>query len=210
VDRGLLVSDDGAESRDAMGTARVLARVIEPLAPDLVLCGSRTSDTGQGIVPGGLAEFLRLPQVTGVSALRLAEGGDAVIALRRLERGRRQEVTCPLPAVIAVEEGVAPVGYPSLPRYVDALTRPIERVDAAAVQPSRGLDGASVELVALGPLRPRPKKMLAPDSALPAAERLSQLMAGGARKTQATDVVEGPAEALAAALVRFLRQQGFA
>lgn len=207
IHRALLVPDDGTTERDAVAKATVLAHAIEPLAPDLVLCGARSADTGRGIVPGALAEFLGLPQVTRVAALRLADGGRSVVAWRRLERGRREEVACPLPALVAVEEGVAQVAYPALPQWVDALSRPIERVEAAPGP--RGSNRATTELIALGPLRPRPKKLLAPESSLPAAERLQQLMGGGARKAQATDIVEGSAEELAAAFLRFLQQQGF-
>ncbi|MHB1159915.1 MAG: electron transfer flavoprotein subunit beta/FixA family protein [Chloroflexota bacterium] len=207
IDRGILVRDQDSDLRDPMEKARLLSGPLKLLAPDLVLCGTRSADTGRGIVSGALAEFLGLPQVTGVSALRLGEDQVSVIAQRRLERGMREEVLCPLPALIAVEEDIAAVAYPGLPRYVDALSHPLETGEGAP--PSAwGRDRQVPEVVALGPLRPRPKKMLAPDSSLSASDRLKQLMGGAARKAQATDMVTGSPEELAAAFVRFLKQQG--
>lgn len=208
VQRGLLVLDRSATLlRDPMEKARLLARALEPLTPDLVLCGTRSLDTGRGVVPGALSEFLGLPQVTGVLDLRLAQDRASVTARRRLEQGRREEIFCPLPALIAVEEGISEVAYADLPRLVEALSRPLETVEVARLG-TQGSGRPTVEVVGLGTLRPRPKKLLAPDSSLSGADRLRQLMGGGARKAQATDVVTGTPEELAEAFVRFLKQQG--
>ncbi len=205
VHRALLVHDPEAATRQPIEKARILAQAVRRLEPDLVICGDRSVDSGRGIVPGALAEFLALPQVTAVTTVRLAKDGASVAAWRRLERGRREEILCPLPAVIAVDEGVAPVSYPSLPELVEALFRPIDVVEAR--QFLRGSGRSGVEVLSFGPLRPRPKKMLAPDSSLPAADRLRQLMSGGPGRAQATNVVTGSPQELAVAFLRFLKQQ---
>jgi electron transfer flavoprotein alpha subunit len=45
ADRGVPVRDDELEGADALAVARVLAAVVEPESPDLILCGVQSSDS---------------------------------------------------------------------------------------------------------------------------------------------------------------------
>src|SRR5947209_18947532 len=64
VDRAILVTDPALGGSDSLGTARVLAAVLKNEAPDLVFRSTESTDGYTGLVPGGIAEFLNLPQRT--------------------------------------------------------------------------------------------------------------------------------------------------
>lgn len=202
--RALRLWDDGLDAPFPEATSALLAAAARALPPaGLVLCGARSSDRGSGAVPAMLAERLGLPAVTDVTALAI-DGGSALIQ-RRLARGARDEVTVGLPAVIGLEPGLARLRQPSLPALLAARRAAVEARTAADL----GLDGLPAPTLvrrAVLPPRPRPRPIFAPDSALPAHERIGQLLAAGVT-TKTGKLVEGPPEQLAAALVAFLRER---
>src|SRR6266566_736735 len=78
VDRAILVTDPALAGSDVLGTARVLAAVLKNEAPDLVFCSTESTDGYTGMVPGGIAEFLNLPQLTFAREINV-EGAKAMI-----------------------------------------------------------------------------------------------------------------------------------
>src|SRR5690348_14029081 len=64
ADRAILVTDPALAGSDAIGTARVLAAVLKKEGADLIFCATESTDGYTGMVPGGIAEFLALPQLT--------------------------------------------------------------------------------------------------------------------------------------------------
>ena len=76
VDRGVLVCDAALAGSDTLVTARVLAAAIDRLAPyDLVLFGTRSSDSDTGQVGAQAATVLGLPLVSGVKDLQWRDDG---------------------------------------------------------------------------------------------------------------------------------------
>src|SRR4029450_10479313 len=74
ADSAIHLKDPLFEATDTLGTARALAAAIKTLAPfDLVLTGQQGVGGDNSQVPGLLAEFLDLPQVT--VAVKLGVGG---------------------------------------------------------------------------------------------------------------------------------------
>jgi electron transfer flavoprotein beta subunit len=66
VDRGVLACDPALAGSDTIATSTVLAGAINKLAPfDLILFGTRTSDSDTGQVGPQTAVLLDLPMVTG-------------------------------------------------------------------------------------------------------------------------------------------------
>ncbi len=121
---------------------------------------------------------------------------------RRLERGDREVVRCPLPAVLATDGAGVEVPYLALRAIRRAARSPIEEV------PGEGSD-AGCELVALEAPRPRPKRTSGPDPRVSAMDRLSHLVSGGLQQKRGAGFVEGSPAAVAAEIVRFLEQRGF-
>jgi electron transfer flavoprotein beta subunit len=187
-------------------TAALLAAAARALPPaDLVLCGARSSDRGSGAVPAMLAELLGMPAVTDVTALALEPG--RALAQRRLARGAREEVRVALPAVVGLEPGVARLRQPALPALLAARRAPVEVWGPAELAGATAATPAP-ELRAVLPPRPRSRPVFAPNSALPAHERIARLLSAGVA-AKSGRVVEGPPEQLAATLLAFLRERGF-
>src|SRR5438552_9663834 len=64
VDRAILITDPALAGSDALGTARVLAATLKKEDADLIFCSTESTDGYTGMVPGVIAEFLGLPQLT--------------------------------------------------------------------------------------------------------------------------------------------------
>ncbi len=206
----LQLLDESLGDLEPLQVAWLLAGVIRPLAPDLVLCGERaTGSHGSGLVPFGVAEFLGRPVVPGAVAIRVR--GASLEVERIVERGDREVLETPWPAVVTIAHAAGLARYPALAK---ANRAPHHCFRLADVRLSR----ASLADLATGPsevrrerARPRPKKFYVPPATMSAADRLAALMAGGRGPAPPTDAtarfVEGPAVALAATILDYLRQE---
>jgi electron transfer flavoprotein beta subunit len=182
-------------------------------APDLILCGDAASDWSSGIVGPALAEQLALSQVTGVIRLEAhAQDGKLATILhitRKLERGYRELLEAQLPLLITVTSELNEPRYPSLPAHMAALAAKIPVIDLLSLDNTLGQHEADeTTILEMHTPRPRPKRIAAPDSHHSAFERIGEIISGGATGRQ-TKLVEGSPEALAKALVEFLRDKGF-
>lgn len=209
--RALRVDDPDPPAHRPLRVARQIAAAAEVAGFDLVVCGGESADTADAQVAGALGELLGVPQVTRAVGLRPGGNGEIVVE-RMAGGGEREVVALGLPAVVAVEPGAGTdAAYASLPALIESLRVPIDVVRAPA---ENGEEAArSPELVALGPPRPRQRKIVAPSSQLSAHERIRALMRGGMTRTQGTGsgergTVEGSPEELARRAVSFLRERG--
>lgn len=132
ADRGVLLETDGADW-DPQATARAIAeRVAEQEAFDLLLFGNEAADSGDYQVAVRVAHALDLPCVTGVKSLEILGGR---IAVKREAAGGWEVFELPLPAVVAVREGINLPRFPSVPGRLRARKKPIETVP---VKPEAG------------------------------------------------------------------------
>ena len=189
----------------------ILAEIICRLSPDLILCGSRSLDQGSGQIPSALAERLDLPQVTGVTDIEISSDGMKAVLQRKLEKGRRMSLECPIPAVFAVEPEMEPPAYAPLPGWLEATTAEITRMDGKTLN----LDthqirtvSARNQLVKMSLPRLRPKKTFFFDSNLSAEERMELIMSGGLQQTK-SDILEGDPQDLAQKLTEILAKEIF-
>ena len=130
ADQAVHLVTDG-EEWDPQATAAAIVAAIrsDPQAPDLILFGNESADAGNYQVAVRVAHQLGLPCVTGVKAIAIS-GGRA-----RCEQevpGGRDVYDAPLPAVVAVKEGINLPRYPSVPGRLRAKRKPL-----AASQPQR-------------------------------------------------------------------------
>lgn len=58
VEEMILISDEAFKGSDTLVTAKILARVVQKLNPDIVLCGRQSTDGDTAQVPAELAEML--------------------------------------------------------------------------------------------------------------------------------------------------------
>ena len=194
----------------AMGADRVarapdvaaLAEALRSEAFDLVLAPQRSGDHGASTVAPTLAGLLDLPQATAVERLRLEDG--EVVAVRRLDRGEREEVAVPLPAVVAVEPGVAAPRVATPAALVAARAAPVPRLRAAG-----GPRRPRAVLTGHLPPRPAPPRLAAPDPGLPAEARIAAVV-GAAAPGHRRELVTGSAEEVAERIASLLAELGYA
>ena len=208
ADEVLRLWEDGrAVTRPAV-TSLLLATALRAQGmPDIVLCGSRSLAHGSGKVPALIAEYLEWPVVTDIIGFSL--DAERVRFQRRLARGARSEGEVTLPAVIAVEPGVAPLRYAGLPGLMKAkrATIPVLHLPDLGLSPM-DLNFPSATVHAAMPTYARPREIFIPDSSLAPHERVAQILSAGV--TQKTGrILEGSAEDMADAIVAFLRERGF-
>ena len=137
ADKAVVVDDEGLRGSGALVTAKVLAAAIESLDADLVITGTESTDGYTGVVPQQLAALLGLPAVTFARKVELADG---TLAVERISATGYDDVTCPLPALVAVTSGAVEPRYPTFKGIMAAKSKPIERPSAADL----GFDAAAI------------------------------------------------------------------
>jgi electron transfer flavoprotein beta subunit len=125
----------GEEEWDPQATAAAIVEAVlaAPRSYDLILFGNESADAGNFQVAARVAHALGRPFVTGVKALSVE--GAAVRCEQELASGR-DVYLLPLPAVVAVKEGINLPRYPSVPGRLRAKRKPLE-ASSPARPPSR-------------------------------------------------------------------------
>lgn len=194
--------------------ATALAAYIQHESPpaDLVLCGDASSDWASGIVGPALAQYLDLPQVTGVAQLTIAQERSPITLrlTRKLERGYRELIEVELPLLITVTGDLNEPRYPSLPAHLAALKAKLPVIDPLTLMKSHAWQNEADEtiLVEMHTPRPLPRHIAAPNSKHSPYQRIGEIVSGGAAARKAR-LMEGTPEELAKTLVEFLQDKGF-
>lgn len=149
------VLDDALHGTDVMGTSLVLAKALEEIGFDLVMCGMASTDGTMGVLPAVLAERLGIPQVTHLSELSV---DGATVTGRRDGDLASEQLQAELPAVVSVTDASGEARYPSFKGIMAAKKKPVQVVSLAdlGIQHSDvGLAGAwtAVEEVTQRPPR---------------------------------------------------------
>jgi electron transfer flavoprotein beta subunit len=149
------VVDDALHGSDALATSLVLAKAIERLSPDLVVCGMASTDGTMSVVPAMLSERLGLPGLTLASSLSV-EGG--AVTIRRDGDDASTTITAPLPALVSVTDQTGEARYPSFKGIMAAKKKPVETLSLSdlGIEPAQvGLGAAwtAVESVTKRPAR---------------------------------------------------------
>jgi electron transfer flavoprotein beta subunit len=150
ADRAILVTDPALAGSDALGTARVLAAVLKKEEVDLVFCSTESTDGYTGMVPGGIAEFLNLPQLTFAREITI---DSHKVVIKRVTMTGYQTVECPLPAVVTIASGAYEAIYPTMKGIMGAKKKPFTQVTLAdlGIEASQvGEAGARERVMAIG------------------------------------------------------------
>jgi electron transfer flavoprotein beta subunit len=126
ADKAVHVEDDDLHGTDVMGTSLVLAKAIEHTGYDLVICGMASTDGTMGVLPAILAERLRVPQVTLLSEVAVADG---TVTGRRDGDSASETLQAALPAVVSVTDQSGEARYPSFKGIMAAKKKPVETLD---------------------------------------------------------------------------------
>lgn len=194
---------DTQEEHDSWSKSILLARGIESLEGDLVFCGRESVDGQNGQAGAFIASHLDFPLVSDVIQIEGDLNAAYVKVLRNAGKGVKEQVECPVPAVFTIARAYRETRLPAYGAKRKAMTDPIRILDVNE-------DNAKRKLVCRGvfPPRPRPKKVPAPDSNMPAFNRINQLLSGSNAEKKGT-VLTGDAETQAEGIISFLIEKGF-
>ncbi len=110
----LLESSSSGTQVDHHTRAKLLALAIEKLGgADIVLMGSRSTDSGMGIMATQVARFLHWPVVNAVSEIRSFDETSKKIQLVRSGEEKREWVEVNFPVVLSVLKDIGDPRYPS-------------------------------------------------------------------------------------------------
>jgi len=122
-DRAVHVSDPALHGADAHATSLVLAKALERIGYDIVVCGMASTDSGMGAVPAMLAERLGVPQLSLAS--RLSLDGDHV-TIERETQVATETVEGTLPALVSVTDRTGEARYPTFKGIMSAKKKKVE------------------------------------------------------------------------------------
>lgn len=162
-DDAVHVLDDGLPGSDALATSLVLARALERIGFDLVLCGMSSTDGEMSVVPAMLADRLGVPQVTFANALTVQDG---LVTVHRAGDTSLDDVTATLPAVASVTDKSGEPRYPAFKAIMAGRKKPVTTwtlgdlgIDPAVV----GTTGAASVVRSAHPNPPRPPGVVVVD-----------------------------------------------
>lgn len=149
ADKAVHLNDPAFLGGDACSTAYALAKTIEKMEYDLILCGKQGIDYDNHQVGVRVAELLGIPHAAVVTKLELQDG--KAVAHREIEGGA-EVVEISLPAVITCQKGLNEPRYASLKGIMQAKKKPLEKKTPAdiGVSPEEvGKAGAKVEVLSM-------------------------------------------------------------
>lgn len=138
ADSAMLVPTDGADL-DPQATAAGLLSAIQEMEEDgpfdLILFGNESADSGGFQVGIRVAHSLGRPVVSGIKGIEIE---DAVVVRRETPAGF-EVYRLPLPAVLAVKEGIALPRYPTLSGRLKS-----KKLEVGRHQPQLGAGGLTM------------------------------------------------------------------
>lgn len=143
ANEAVLIPTDGSDW-DPISTSAAIASAVEELESegqfDLILFGNESADAGGYQVGIRVAHALERPVVSGIKGIDVEDGS---ATLRRDIATGSEVYSVPLPAVVAVKEGINLPRYPTLKGRLNAKKVEVNRVEQERV----GSGQAMVRLV---------------------------------------------------------------
>jgi electron transfer flavoprotein beta subunit len=122
-----------AEPADAYYVAAQLAEIIKKEQFDIIMCGIESSDYNGSLVGGMISEFLGIPSISAVSALKIENGKPVIV--REIDGGK-ETVSIPIPFVAIVQKGIAKEPRIAAMRGIMmARTKPIKLCEPLTFEP---------------------------------------------------------------------------
>ncbi len=130
ADRAIHISHD-QPIMDPLLAAKLLAAVIKPESPDLILTGLQSDDAGFGQTGVVLAELLSLPHTSLVMEIQVLD--QKLKIKRELESGWFQYIELPRPAVLTIQSGLAAIRYATIKGIMAAKKKPQQEISATSL-----------------------------------------------------------------------------
>lgn len=171
ADRAIVINHE-APLADPFTTAKVLAAAIKPEQPDLVLTGLQSDDAGFGQTGVVLAELLGMPHATLVMEIQV--NGSQLKIKRELESGWFQYIELPMPAVLTVQSGYAPIRYATIKGIMAAKKKPLQELTLASTGVDLNASGVKLHKMYV-PVKTKRTQMLTGDAKSVAAQLAEKL-----------------------------------
>jgi len=128
ADDAVLVSDVALAGSDALATSLILAKVIQRINPDLILCGTESTDARMSVIPSMLSERLELPQLSFAGEVNVSADQ---VSIKRVTDEGVDSMNSPMPVIVSVIEKINEPRYPSFKGIMAAKKKTIEVLSLA-------------------------------------------------------------------------------
>ncbi len=148
ADEVVLVSDRVFAGSDTWATSLTLAKALQKIGFDLIICGKQAIDGDTAQVGPGLAVHLDLPQATYVR--KTVEITNQKIVVERLVEGGVEVLEVALPCVMTVVKDINQPRLPSLKGKMRARKAEIKTISAQDIDIAHtelGLDGSPTKVM---------------------------------------------------------------
>lgn len=210
ADNAVIINEPSYNKHDGHSTGLLLAACCRTMDFDLILCGHGSLDSQGGQTGYVIADLLNLPVVSRVTKIDVLPEKSGLQVEKRLERGYREQLELPLPAILTLEENLNEPRYASLPNTLSALEQDVKRMsrqDLILSPEEEDLAKPKLELIQIKTPKPRPKRIFTPDTSLSAEDRMWQIMSGGLDdKNKNKELFEGSPEELSSKFMDYLKQ----
>ena len=209
ADNAILLDDALFTGGDSYATACALAKTIDTIPHDIILCGQKADDSQSGQVSAYLATMFDFALARGVVGIELRPGEGVLVIQSKLNRGDREVIECSLPAVLAVDSGCNTPRHATIKGVLKARKQQIARFTAEELglsQQETGIPGSKTLSIRISPPKPKMKGLFVPDSNLSHADKLMAIMGGGIVQKK-SNFLEGDPENTAEQLMRFFKEQ---
>lgn len=210
ADEGLRIWEEDLEGCSVNAKAFIFSRTAQILGFDLMLTGNKSEDTMSGQLGTLLASYVDLPVINAVTDI-IVKQKKKIVAEKNLSKGYRERIECPLPLVMTTDAGDSPEHYASFAAMLETYEKEIPCWDLAQLGiPIQSIHAknALLHCESLRPPKPRLKTIPAPDSALPAFERIKQLVEG-IIKPREGKVIERDEDSIVEELFQILLKEGW-
>lgn len=123
ADDAVLICDNALAGSDALATSLVLAKAIERINPDLIFCGTESTDARMSVIPSMLSERLDLAQLSFAGEVRVSANQ---VNIKRVTDEGVDSMHASLPAIVSVIEKINEPRYPSFKGIMAAKKKSIE------------------------------------------------------------------------------------
>jgi electron transfer flavoprotein beta subunit len=155
ADSGVHVLDDALAGSDALVTSLVLAKALQKLEFDLVVCGLSSTDGAMGVLPAMVSERLGLPGVTLATTIEVADG---MVRIRRDDDAASLTVEGALPCVLSVTDQSGEPRYPSFKGIMAAKKKPVTTLSLSDIGVESGQVGLEASYTAVLEATARPPR----------------------------------------------------
>ena len=128
ADDAILISDGALAGSDALATSLILAKVIQRVNPDLILCGTESTDARMSVIPSMLSERLELPQLSFAGEVNVSADQ---VSIKRVTDESVDSMSAPMPVIVSVIEKINEPRYPSFKGIMAAKKKSIEVLSLA-------------------------------------------------------------------------------